>query len=123
MSVCSKCSATEFYTKTSGPHIGKYCAVCDAWVCWVPKKWQDFVWPIGKAHRGKKLGDIVKTDRSYLEWARENLKGSLQKKANEALKSINIEIPVKRRGPAQQQDLFENPEESTDDINVRDLPW
>lgn len=122
---CTSCGSTEFYTKKSGPHVGKYCANCDAWKCWIPGNWREFVWPIGKTHKNKKLGDIVKTDRRYLEWAAENLKGTLQRRAKEALE--NVETEHRAEKPPQQEphqeDLFNPTNQSKDGITVRGMPW
>lgn len=106
---CSECSCTNFYTKKSGPHIGEYCTQCDKWIRWIPGKWQDFVWPVGTKHKGKKVEDILKVDKDYLEWASENLGGRLQKIAIQALNE-------KKSTKITKEPYLQNDDE-------RDLPW
>jgi hypothetical protein len=118
--VCNSCGGDEFYTKKNGPHRGKYCTGCGAWKCWIPGNWQDFIWPIGKTHKNKKLGDIIQVDRRYVEWAAENLKGSLQKRAKEALENAERKDYAEEQP---QQDIFNPTEPSKDGITVRDMPW
>lgn len=120
--ICKSCGNAEFYKKTSGPHIGEYCIKCGTWKRWVPKNWQEFIWPIGKLHKNKKLADILKSDRSYLEWAAENLKGSLQRRAKEALGLTKIEQCFEKEEPLQQT-LFNTGTPDKSNINVRDMPW
>lgn len=35
---CKKCGCEKGYLKANDYHTGFYCANCDAWVAWVPKK-------------------------------------------------------------------------------------
>jgi hypothetical protein len=90
---CS-CGCTETIQKPQGQHIGEYCSGCDKWIRWVPRSWQEFVWPIGKTHKSETLKDILIKDRPYLEWAAGNLQGSLQKRAQEALNSTKTPGPI-----------------------------
>lgn len=88
MRPCPQCGATERHTKKKGPHTGEYCVSCGNWFRWVRGPWQDFVWPVGSKHRGRKLVDILRLDPEYLEWATENIKKNrLKEVAKEALES------------------------------------
>lgn len=35
---CKYCGATSATYKQVGPHIGEYCASCQKWIRWVPRK-------------------------------------------------------------------------------------
>lgn len=87
MPLCNKCGSNKTTNKKSGPHLGEYCASCGRWLRWVSIPWQDFVWPVGVKHRGKTLKKIAETDIRYLRWAAENMKGTLQSRAQGALKN------------------------------------
>lgn len=89
MSTCPKCQSNNITQTPRGPHIGEYCADCDSFIRWVPQGLENFIWPIGSKHKGKRILDILKTDKRYLEWAAENLTTSpgLKKKAQEALQT------------------------------------
>lgn len=83
--VCLNCGSKDRIKKEKGPHTGEYCSDCGKWIRWIPKPWQEFVWPVGSTHKGKLLSNIVRHDRRYLIWASENLKGNLKERAVEAL--------------------------------------
>jgi hypothetical protein len=83
---CPKCQSNNTVQSKRGPHIGEYCADCGAHIRWVPQGLENFIWPVGTKHKGKRILDILKTDRRYLEWAAENISiPGLCKKAQEAL--------------------------------------
>lgn len=116
------CGCVEVVFRKKSPHTGKYCADCGKWLQWVKNPWQTFIWPVGKTHKGKLLSVILAEDPDYLEWAANNMSGTLQRRAKEALANVNepiekirIEEPVPEPAPeAQQTEL------SLDDD---DLPW
>jgi len=48
--------------------------------------WQSFIWSIGRVHKGRKLGTILKIDRQYVVWAAKNVIGIHKQMAKEALR-------------------------------------
>lgn len=34
---CTKCESHGYVLKSKGPHMGAYCAKCDAWIKWIPR--------------------------------------------------------------------------------------
>jgi hypothetical protein len=85
---CPSCGCIEKVQKAQGKHIGEYCADCDKWLRWIPQDWKDFIWPIGAKHKGQKLSAILLNDQPYLEWAAQNVSGSVQRRAQQALDSL-----------------------------------
>lgn len=126
MKKCPDCYSTEFYTQKKGPHIGEYCSNCNKWIRWVPGRWQDFIWPMGK-YKGKKVEDILKMDKGYLKWASENLKGRVQKVSFEALGKDVVFQDVAGSGktrPAIQPKKKPNENQNRDIcIDNEALPW
>lgn len=90
MSTCPKCNCTQVTIKDKGPHRGEFCSECGTWIRWVKKPVGEFVWPIGSKHKGKMIKDILQRDQEYLEWASNNLDGSLARVAKEALSKAII---------------------------------
>lgn len=83
---CPQCQSNNLIRKPSGPHIGEYCGDCGAHIRWVPQSIENFIWPIGAKHKGKRILDILKTDRPYLQWAADTISTpGLKKRAQEAL--------------------------------------
>jgi len=98
---CS-CGSNRSVQRASGQHIGEYCAVCDKWLRWIPQDWSKFVWPVGAKHKGKTLAFIVQNDRPYVEWAAKEMKGTLQKRAQEALDVTTYNQGVAQGGPEEE---------------------
>lgn len=67
---CPRCGYRT-YLERRGNHIGWWCLSC-GYIKFVPQKWQSFIMPFGK-YKGKKLIDLLDTDREYLQWCAENL--------------------------------------------------
>lgn len=70
------CPHEKTSLRLNGPHIEKYCLVCDAHICFVPRqipfeKAEVFPMPFGK-WKGKILRSIP---RDYLEWANKEFAG------------------------------------------------
>lgn len=89
---CS-CGNTEKIQRRQGQHLGEYCSQCGRWIRWVPQDWKKFVWPVGDKHKGQLLSDILVNDKPYLEWVSQNITGTLQKRAKEALESVKTPVP------------------------------
>ena len=119
---CSSCGSVETVQKSNGKHLGEYCAGCDKWIRWVPQDWKNFIWPVGNKHKGHTLISILVNDRPYLEWASQNMSGSLQKRAQEALNSSGVPEPVRK--DSEEMDAFDRlsrHSKSSDDWD--DVPW
>lgn len=95
--LCVSCGSTGTVQRKQGKHIGEYCAGCDKWIRWVSGDWRSFIWPVGSKHKGQTLAMILLNDRPYLEWAAENMTGSLQKRAREALAATKGSQPTPKQ--------------------------
>jgi len=117
---CPQCQSDKTIRRPSGPHIGEYCEECHRFIRWVPQGLENFIWPIGTKHKGKKILDILRDDRDYLVWAAENISmPNLKKKAQEALnKSGGTHTTLRVTGSIQPAPkLFKAPSEE------EALPW
>ena len=124
---CSSCSSTADTVKRPvGKHIGEYCSECDRWLRWIPQDWKNFIWPIGKKHKGHTLISILVNDKPYLVWAARDMSGTLQKRAQEALDSTMTSEDVPK--DSEEQDAFDRlsrhsaPREEQPELRD-DLPW
>jgi len=86
---CPSCGSEDVVQKYQGKHLGNYCESCGRWLTWVAQGWKSFTWPVGAKHRGQTLAMIALNDRPYLIWAAENMEGTLQKRAIEALEATS----------------------------------
>jgi len=87
---CPKCQSNSTTQTPKGPHIGEYCTDCGSFIRWVPQGLEKFIWPVGAKHKGRRILEILRTDKRYLEWAAESMTASpgLRKKALEALQTL-----------------------------------
>lgn len=91
---CPDCGCKEKDYRKNGPHVGEYCTECGKWLQWISQALEDFVWPVGAKHRGKKIMQILKEDPSYLMWAAENMSAkNLRERAKQALEHIDWPKP------------------------------
>jgi hypothetical protein len=121
---CPSCGSVEVTQKHSGKHTGEYCGVCDRWLRWVPGDWKEFIWPVGQKHKGQTLNMIVYNDRRYLEWAAENMTGTLQKRAKQALDATQGSQPAPKEDAVVDHKTWQDTRfnQTAQDVNT-DLPW
>ena len=88
--ICKSCKKefdefkTEKKTFANGTkHIGAYCPVCGAYQQWLPQGGPDILY-YGK-YKDEKIEDIVKKDKRYLEWLKDNCKRSVKNKIEKYL--------------------------------------
>jgi len=87
---CKSCGSNkiteEVTMKDNVKMIDVICEDCGS-VCFT-KQWQDnsaLIMPFGKKHKGKTISAIVKEDRSYAEWAAENMHNNIGRRFVEEL--------------------------------------
>ena len=122
---CPSCGSEDVVQKYQGKHLGNYCGSCNRWLTWVPQGWKTFIWPVGSKHKGQTLAMIALNDRPYLEWAAENMTGTLQKRAQEALESTKGNQPVSKLPKEKDvldkiEERFKREQPKSED---NDLPW
>jgi ribosomal protein S27AE len=67
---CPRCG-DDTYLERVGPHIKWSCVKC-GYLKFLAQRWDVFVFPIGK-YKGKRLVDVLSTDREYVRWCAENM--------------------------------------------------
>ena len=125
---CPSCGSEDIVQKFQGKHLGNYCGSCGRWLKWVSQDWKSFIWPVGAKHKSQTLTMIALNDRPYLVWAAENLTGTLQKRAIEALEATNGS-KVDTRSPCDKdvseriEDGFKQEASKPETNQNNDLPW
>ena len=121
---CPSCGSVEITQKRSDKHMGEYCGMCDRWLRWAPGDWKEFIWPVGQKHKGHTLNMIVYNDRRYLEWAAENMTGTLQKRAKQALDATQGSQPAPKSDQVVDHKTWQDTrfDQTAQDVNT-DLPW